>query len=327
MGFLHFLNDQKRRKVLSERWPLFCKGNQWLVIVHAVSASLPMKVKYNPILERIKNSKDGSSFIIPFDANKLPMSFSKQFLGNGWHEGRKVLLPLLMDLKRVRQPFYSFINFPNKRGLRGLLLANTTLNFPQKQTHHDASSSSSRCLSKCNGFIWSSTEKFHFCNHWEKRWFSSGFSAAAALFCKHARNINNYGFYLSFANHYFCNERNRVIIGKNCEKWACNLMTQAFYLLIAKSWVQPAYYCTLKEGSSKMGVTLFRAGPNRSNEKWVRLIQKYLFPNRHWSWGECCLVVGKELNSELTLNKSSWKMLQQAENKNSISYLVCKRRP
>ena len=228
MGFLHFLNDQKRRKVLSERWPLFCKGNQWLVIVHAVSASLPMKVKYNPILERIKNSKDGSSFLIPFDANKLPMSFSKQFLGNGWREGRKVLLPLLMDFKRVRQPFYSFINFPNKRGLRGLLLANTTLNFPQKQTHHDASSSSSRCLSKSNGFIWSSTEKFHFCNHWEKRWFSSGFSAAAALFCKHARNINNYGLYLSFANHYFCNERNRVIIGKNCEKWACNLMTQAF---------------------------------------------------------------------------------------------------
>ena len=58
-------------------------------VVHAVSASLPMKVKYNPILERIKNSKDGSSFIIPFDANKLPMSFSKQFLGNGWREGRK----------------------------------------------------------------------------------------------------------------------------------------------------------------------------------------------------------------------------------------------
>ena len=48
-----------------------------------ISKFLPMKVKYNPILERIKNSKDGSSFLIPFDANKLPMSFSKQFLGNG----------------------------------------------------------------------------------------------------------------------------------------------------------------------------------------------------------------------------------------------------
>ena len=172
------------------------------------------------------NITDGKSTLIPFDANKLPMSFSKQFLGNGWR-WRKVLMPSLMDFKRVRLPFYSFINFPNKRGLRGLLLANTTLNFPPKQTHHDALSSL-RCLSKNNGFIWSSTEKFHFCNHWEKRWFSSGFSAAAALFCKHARNINNYGLYLSFANHYFCNERNRVIIGKNCEKWACNLMIQAF---------------------------------------------------------------------------------------------------